>query len=247
MFDSHLCEAEHEDKRLVVRRNDSVRIRETRRREDKLTQLAEKLATHNTYVAQAKRADAQNGLVALSNWVKRHKLGSFVTLGLDERKIVMTLDEAAKLDDALLEGCCILETNVAAGAMSAETVDERYRDLQKVERDFRTIKTSFLEIRPIFLRRADRTRTHVFVAMLALKIVRRLESLLRKTFGTTDDHRSALTAEDALVALGRLTYLYHQDGNGQRQTILPRPDEMQAIILDALGLSFPRKTMRAEM
>ena len=146
MFDNHLCEAEHEDrdKRLVVRPNESVRIRETRRREDNLTQLAIKLGARNAYMAQAKRADEQKGLVALSNWVKRHKLGSFVSLGLGERKIVMTLDEAAKLDDALLDGCYILETNVAAGVMSAKTVDERYRDLQKVERDFRTIKTSLL-------------------------------------------------------------------------------------------------------
>ena len=70
----------------------------------------------------------------------------------------MTLDAVAKDQDALLDGCYILETNVATSVMDTQTVDARYRDLQKVERDFRTIKTSFLEIRPIFLRKADRTR-----------------------------------------------------------------------------------------
>jgi transposase len=58
--------------------------------------------------------------------------------------------------------------------MDAKTVDARYRDLQKVERNFRTVKTAFLEIRPIFLRKAERTKAHVFVAMLALKITRRV-------------------------------------------------------------------------
>lgn len=240
MFDTHLCEAEHEGKRLVVRRNEAVCIRENRRREDKLKQLEEKVVKRNDYVATAKRADAQKGLSALSNWLKRHKLSTFVTLSLDERKIVMTMDEVAKQNDALLDGCYILETNVAAGVMSAQTVDERYRDLQKVERDFRTIKTTFLEIRPIFLRKADRTRAHVFVAMLALKITRRFEAKLRKAFGTTGENQSALTPDDALVALGRLTYLY-QDSNGQRHTLLAQPDEMQSKIFDALGLSFPRK------
>jgi hypothetical protein len=45
LFDTHLCEVEHGDKRLVVRRNDAVRVREARRREDKLRQLQDKVRT----------------------------------------------------------------------------------------------------------------------------------------------------------------------------------------------------------
>jgi len=52
-------------------------------------------------------------------------------------------------------------------------------DLQKVERDFRTMKTGLLEIRPIFVRKADRTRGHALVTMLALKIVRDLERRMK--------------------------------------------------------------------
>ena len=244
LFDQHLCEVEHGDKRLVVRRNETVAVRETRRRADKLKQLGAKITERNAYVATAQRANAESGLTALNKWVKSHKLGSFVTLHLEERTILLTINEAAQMDDALLDGCYILETNVPIGIMSAATVDARYRDLQKVERDFRTIKTSFLEIRPIFLRKADRTRAHVFVAMLALKITRRFEILLRKAFGTTDEHPDAITVEDALVALGRLTYL-HQTDQGKQRTLLPRPDALQSKILDALGLSFPRKAKAA--
>jgi transposase len=245
LFDRHLCEVEHGDKRLVVRRNEAVAVREARRRADKLKQLEAKIAERNAYVANSKRANAKSGLAALNRWVKSHKLGAFVTLHLEGRTILLTLDEAAQQDDALLDGCYILETNVPADVMSAATVDARYRDLQKVERDFRTIKTTFLEIRPIFLRKADRTRAHVLVAMLALKITRRFESLLRKAFGTTDESPDAITPEDALVALGRLTYLYQTDQSGQRHTLLPRPDALQSQILDALGLSFPRKAKAA--
>ena len=240
MFDHHLCEAEYGDKRLVVRRNESVQTREARRRDDKLKQLTQKIAERNAYVAGAKRADAQKGLVSLERWVKSHKLGAFVTLRLEERMIACTLDDAARQDDALLDGCYILETNVAAAVMSAAVVDARYRDLQKVERDFRTIKTSFLEIRPIFLRKAERTKAHVLVAMLALKITRHFEACLRPVFGTTDASACPMTPDDALVALGRLTYL-HQSGAKGMRTLLPRPDELQSSILDALGLSFPRK------
>jgi transposase len=241
IFDSHLCEVEHDEKRLIVRRNEGIRLRESQRREDKLKQLQEKISERNAYVINAKRANAQKGLDTLVRWVKSHKLGTFVTLSLQEREIIIALDETAKQENALLDGCYILETNVTAAVMSAVDIDARYRDLQKVERDFRTIKTSFLEIRPIFLRRADRTRAHVFVAMLALKITRRFESLLRQAFGTTENSPDAMTMDDVLVALNRLTYLY-QDCNGQRLAILPRPDKKQSDIFDALGFSFPRNS-----
>ena len=242
LFDTHLCEVEHDGKRLVVRRNDAVRVREERRRADKLKQLQEKVDERNAFVAKSSRAKAEKGLAALQRWAKGHKLGKFVTLTLEERAVVCAVDEDAKADDALLDGCYILETDVPKALMDAATVDGRYRDLQKVERNFRTIKTTFLEIRPIFVRKAKRTKAHVFVAMLALKITRQFEAGLRKEFGTVGEDDAAITPEDALVALGRLTYIYTTGRDGQRQARLPRPDEHQSKILDALGLSFPAKT-----
>jgi hypothetical protein len=241
LFDVPLCEVEHDDKRLIVRRNEIVRVREERRREDKLAQLQAKIADRNAFVKNSRRASAATGLAALQRWAKRHKLAAFVTLALNERVIVCTIDQEAKAQDALLDGCYLLETDVPQGLMDAKAVDARYRDLQKVERNFRTVKTTFLEIRPIFLRKAERTKAHVFVAMLALKITRRFEAALHRTFGSTEDDPAAITPDDALVALGRLTYLYSTDRNGQRHTHLPRPDDQQAKILDAIGLSFPIK------
>jgi len=241
LFDAPLCEVEHDDKRLIVRRNETVRVREERRREDKLAQLQAKIADRNAFVKNSRRASAATGLAALQRWAKSHKLSAFVTLALNERVIVCTIDQEAKAQDALLDGCYLLETDVPQGLMDAKTVDARYRDLQKVERNFRTVKTTFLEVRPIFLRKAERTKAHVFVAMLALKITRRFEAALRQTFGSTEDDPAAITPDDALVALGRLTYLYSTDRNGQRHTHLPRPDDQQAKILDAIGLSFPLK------
>jgi dipeptidyl aminopeptidase/acylaminoacyl peptidase len=56
----------------------------------------------------------------------------------------------------------------------------------------------------IFVRKALRTRTHMFVTMLALKVVREIRRGLVAAFGTTDDDKMAVTVEDALLALARL-------------------------------------------
>jgi len=241
LFDAHLCEVEHDGKRLIVRRNEAARVREERRRADKLQQLQEKIAERNAFVAKSPRASAEKGVVTLQRWVKRHKLGQFVMLALEERAIRWAVDEDAKAADALLDGCYLLETDVPQDLLDAKTVDARYRDLQKVERNFRTVKTTFLEIRPIFVRKAERTKAHVFAAMLALKITRQFEADLREAFGTVGEDEDAITPDDALVALGRLTYLYTTDRNGQRHAHLPRPDAHQGKILNAIGLSFPLK------
>ena len=85
----------------------------------------------------------------------------------------------------------VLETDVPASVMDALMVGGRYRDLQAVERDFLTLKTTPLEVPPIFLRTPTRTRGHVFVAMVALKIVREFRRSLVVACGTTpaDPHK----------------------------------------------------------
>jgi predicted deacetylase len=50
-----------EGKRLIVRRNESVRARERHRREDKLARLREKIAERNTFVNERPRAQCRSG------------------------------------------------------------------------------------------------------------------------------------------------------------------------------------------
>ena len=106
------------------------------------------------------------------------------------------------------------------------------------------MKTDFLEVRPIFLRNGKRTKAHVFVAMLALKITRLFGRRLHKAFGTTDNDVTAMTHADALQALARLTCLI-SDVKGTRYARLIQPDEAQRALLEALGIRFPRQTAKA--
>ena len=149
-----------------------------------------------------------------------------------------TLDTAAQAEATVLDGCYVLETDVPQTALAAQAIHDRYRDLQAVEQDFRTMKTGLLEVRPIFVRKAPRTRAHVLITMLALKVVREMRRALVAAFGTTEDDKMAVTVEDALLALARLCLLtYHIQGTAV--TRLPTPDAHQKAILDALGTPLP--------
>jgi transposase len=111
--------------------------------------------------------------------------------------------------------------------------------LQRVERDFRALKTGLLEVRPVFVRKESRTRGHVFCSMLALKLRREMERRLREAFGTTGSNPHAITLPDALRALSSLCLLQYKIDEKTTVTKLPQPRANQQQILMALGVSLP--------
>ena len=237
-FTPHVHEVVHGAVRLILRRSEALRQHAARRRADKWAKLQSLISARNTFVGTAKRAKPETGLRLFQAWVKRHKLEAFVHVSLHEGRLMATLDTAAQAEATVLEGCYVLETDVPLRALDAQAVHDRYRDLYEVEHDFRTMKTGLLEMRPIFVRKARRTRAHVLVTMLALKVVREMRRALIAAFGTTDDDKMAVTVEDALLALARLCLLtYHVQGTAV--TRLPTPDERQKAILAALGTPLP--------
>jgi transposase len=208
--------------------------------EDKLAKLTQKVEARNRFVAGSPRAVPESGLRQSEEWIGRHKLESFVRVSLKERMLVVEIDQAAREEALLLAGCYVIETDVAAETLAAERVHDCYKDLAQVERDWRSMKTGLLEIRPLFLRKANRTRAPALVCMLALKIVREMERRLTARFGTTDADPHAVTLPDALAALSRLCLEHYALENGTTITRLPRPDSRQQSILEALHISLPK-------
>ena len=115
--------------------------------------------------------------------------------------MVLEKNEAAEERALELAGCYVVVTDVPGEGMSGQAVHDSYVRLQKVERDFRTLKTGLLEIRPVFLRKADRTRGHALVSLLALKLARALEQRVAPLGLTVDDAVERLKGV-RLVCLG---------------------------------------------
>lgn len=72
--------------------------------------------------------------------------------------------------EAMLDGIYVIRTSVPAQDLSCENAVQAYKDLARVERAFRSMKTIDLEIRPIRHWSADRARAHVFLCMLAYHV-----------------------------------------------------------------------------
>ena len=131
------------------------------------------------------------------------------------RTIGVKVDDLALQETSRLDGCYCLTTSLSAEAMDKEAVHARYKDLARVEEAFRTCKTGHLEVRPVYVRKAERTRAHVFVVMLAYLLVQELQACWREIDATVEEN---------LSALGGLCGVRMTLPNGAEMDLIPRPN-----------------------
>jgi len=240
-FAEQVSEVQAAGKRYILRKNATEARKAWHRLQDKLHTLQTLVATRNAKVTASPRCQPEAGLRHVQAWVKRYKLTNVVTLRLDGR--CLTVDSHAKAQEQAVQlaGCYVLETDVPSALLDTHTAHARYKDLAHVEHDFRTLKTGLLDVRPIFVRKERRTRGHVFVCLLALKLSRELQQRLATAFGTTQDEPHGVTVPDALAALNRLCLLTYPLDDTHSVTRLPRPDAQQTRILQALQVPLPHR------
>jgi len=123
------------------------------------------------------------------------------------------------------------QTDLTPAQAPKELVHDRYKALASVEYAFRTCKTGHLEVRPIFLRRAERTRAHAFVVMLAYQIIQYLASC----WSPLD-----VTVEEGLHALTTLCLVEVAPKNAPRSHCLPIPRDAIAQLLRRADITLPK-------
>jgi len=201
LFEDKPAEVELGGKRYVLRCNPQSRARERARRADQWARVQAKLTARNQQVEQKPRSKPQSSLKQAQALLTKYRLAGWVKVELAGRQVVWTEDQVARHKQAELDGCYVIESDLPKEVASTQQVHDRYLDLTRVERDFRTLKTGLLELRPIFLRKENRTRGHALVCLLALKLARELDRRLAPLGLTVQDGLERLKAV-RLVRLG---------------------------------------------
>jgi hypothetical protein len=196
LFDQELAEVRADEGIRYVRRRNPVRAQEVRdTRHAKLATLQAQVAKKNHYLTDHPRANAQGAVQKLVASATQLRIADWVELTLEGRSITLTVNASVQQEEAKLDGCYVLKTDLTPQQAKKELVHDRYKDLASVEHAFRTCKTAHLEVRPLFLRLEARTRAHAFVVMLAYQIIQYLTSC----WSTFD-----LTVAEGLQALATL-------------------------------------------
>jgi hypothetical protein len=174
LFDEELAEIESDQGvRYILRRN-PIRAEEIKKsRDSKQLSLELLVANQNKYLAGHHRAHVDVALRKVEEFTAKLRISNWIIVTTEEREIEIKIDREVLEEESKLDGCYVLTTDLKKD-VSKEIIHTRYKDLAKVEWAFRTSKTVMLEMRPIHVRLADRTRGHALVVMLAYRIVQEL-------------------------------------------------------------------------
>ena len=153
--------------RLIACRNPFEAVKRVRTREALLQATEADLGTIAARVAAGRLKDPDKIGVAAGKVINKRKVAKHVILDIGEGRISWRRDQGNIDAEALTDGIYVIRTPVPAETLDAAGAVAAYKDLARLERDFRHIKAEDLDLRPIYHRLEDRVRGHVLICMLA--------------------------------------------------------------------------------
>jgi transposase len=200
LFDEELQEIIENNIRYILRQNPirKEEIRETRNNKIKRLEefVNEKTQYYNTHY-RAKQDTLQKNIDKKISDLKLSKIIRYNISNKDADIVIkdkngnektkikslaivkITIDIKAKRELEQLDGCYVVTTSLTDTIEnSKEDIHQAYKTLIKVENAFKTLKTEFLEIRPLYLKTDKRIQGHIAISMLAYNITLKLKSYI---------------------------------------------------------------------
>jgi transposase len=172
-FAEDLCEIEYEGLRFVLKRNPKRAEKIGNNRNDQIRKIRALLLELNSQLEQKPKSKIEVAVAKIEQKIKTYKLTKVLSIQIekDTRKITLKKSDANLQKLSKLDGCYVIKTNVSDKLLDTNEVHDSYKNLKFVEWAFRTMKTTLLELRPIYHRKATRTRGLAFVAMLSYMLI----------------------------------------------------------------------------
>jgi transposase len=206
LFDEHdLAEVRSPDypgERLIVCRNPFLAAERARKREELLVateRQLEKIVAATQRPRNPLRGEARIGL-AVGRVLNRYKVGKHFDLAIRADHFAYQRSETRIAEEAALDGIYVVRTSVSPEALGSEDTVRAYKDLSKVERAFRSMKTVDLKVRPVFHWLDDRIRSHVFLCMLAYYVEWHMRQRLAPLLFDDHEREQAEAARPSIVA-----------------------------------------------
>jgi transposase len=167
--------------RYCLCRNPATASRETQTR----LRLLDRTRAGLEKIAQSQRSSKPEATGArVGRLLERYKMGKFVTWEIKEGKLEWQFDESAIAAEKAFDGCYIIRADVPKEKMKETELVGTYKQLSLVEQAFRNLKTVSLEMRPMYHKKDDRIRSHVFICMLAYHLQWHMVQRLKPLFAS---------------------------------------------------------------
>lgn len=175
LFDEvNLAEIVHPDyagERLIVCKNPFLATERARKREALLSGTEVDLEKVAASVQAGRLCDPGKIGLRAGRVLNRHKMAKHFAIEIADGRFCFSRKAEAIEAEAALDGIYVIRTSESAESLATNDVVATYKSLANIERDFRTMKSVDLHIRPIRHRLAGRVRAHALLCLLAAHLV----------------------------------------------------------------------------
>jgi hypothetical protein len=202
---AEISSPDYPGERLIVCRNPLLAEERARKRSELLAATERKLAHIRGQVRRARKPLRGKDRIGLAVGAVRdhYKMAKHFAITITDDDLVVERKTAEIAAEAALDGIYVLRTNLPADTLDTTGVVTGYKQLARVERAFRSLKTVDLEVRPIHHRRANRVRAHVLLCMLAYHLEWHMRQALAPILFDDHDKPAAQAARASIVAPAR--------------------------------------------
>ena len=262
LFAKELVEIQEDSIRYVLSVNPELE-KESSAKRDELRNRFEAKVADIQLCYQTKFAKFQNNLLKIKNDSKNKKLvvqftqkqidkykfdiavllqkynmTSFYSIRIDEQNFDIQFDLKAYNQARNLDGKYVIATTVSTQRLNTVEVKEHYKALQNVEHAFRDLKTTKLNIRPIFHTNEENTRAHVLISMFSYCIIKELETKIcpfLKTYNKKEKEQLSYKDVEEELKLIKMSVL--RLGGEYREIRISQPNLLQKQLLNLLNIT----------
>ena len=193
--------------RLLVCLNPRLRQERARKREA-LLQATERIL--EDIAAQVRRGRKPlRGCEAINRRVgreaNRKKVEKHFAIEVSDSALRWSRKQDKIAAEARLDGIYVVRTSLPAERLEADAAVAAYKSLARVERAFRSLKTSQLEVRPVYVYAEEHVRGHVFLCMLAYYVEWHLRRKLAPLLFEDADRAAAAAQRESPVEPARVS------------------------------------------
>ena len=165
-----LASPRYPDERLIACRNPLLAERRARKRKEMLDATRRELAKVRGMVRRGTLRGRATIGIRVGRVINKYKMAKHFKVEITDAGFSYCVRRDTVRKEASVDGVYIIRTSVPAEVIDTDDVVRHYKRLTRVEKCFRTMKMSGLEVRPIYHRKERRVRAHIFLCMLALYV-----------------------------------------------------------------------------
>ena len=238
MFDEkNIVEVVEGEKRYCLCKNPDMAKKEAATRRSLLKETTEELDA----IVKSTRKTKYSKAIRAGKVVNKYKMGKFILFEGSDDDLTYKLDHTKIDQEAQLDGCYVIFTDVLQADMTAAETVANYKKLMKVEQAFRNMKTVRLEIRPVYHKTDDRIKCHVFICMLAYYVMWHMNQRLKPLFKADGVGADRKYTFDYVIETLKSIRIQDVEVCGAKSQVISAPTDEQAQILNHLGLPLSQR------